>query len=1340
MTIYYVSPGGSDSNAGTDKDSSPFKTIQKGINTATAGDTVEIAAGTYTERLATAASGGSGTEITITAGIDAQTLQLERVILKSVSSSPYYMLNLTHNYIIVNGIEFQHAHRVKGQMEAWINMGGNNSTIQNCKIGGTSYIAFAYNNGTRLNGDRGITVSGDNNRVHNCTVVGLIHGVQINGSADSCTISDCTITDTAMNNITLNENAATNTHRRIVGCTLLRSIFSDNIQMMPDFGDRTALKNYGLVVEDCILGEAGENNFDSKAARYVLIQRCIMYGAVGSNDGESGGYNTNALGSVYKGSTENSRNIIIRNCVVFDGAPGIFLFDEGFAYNCTVVNCRRDYTGNPGTIVTANKRDHNITSGWGLSRLASGIRNCISIGAQILIAWTETAKDLDIDYNLYDTTGGYKWGGDIIATLAAWKTLLSGEGSVTGADANSTAVAGTATSALFENAKWDTYYNDTGYRFKIDPAGAAYQAGSYLTLANGAGVASTTLIVDESRWFTDGIDGTITGDTIFVGGTEATISSINYATHTIELASAISWSDNDEVYFETVTPHIGANLEVGDTGTPPPPPPPPPTDQDPTPLDLPYDATLNDEGINALHGIHYDDYIYDASERGRFYPKDKFAHALITGGADKWDDANGGLIIRCKVYAAGDWTLGENRFAFRAWSEDRLNYLLCRVGSTDDLITWKWKSDTFATITHTQASTTTDYFTVGLTWDSAGNVVSYYNGSAVTSTAYPGAWGDALEAISIGGVELETLHGHMSDFIWVYGETPDATNMSNLHTHMISSVGITAADITDEIAIANYSYYPNQDLIGDPPTLEQLIADFSLSVGTVSGAINHAVTFDFSDSTIPTGKTATYVLDPGDGTTPYSTASTTQAHTYTTVGAFDVTLTITLNDGTVDDEFKPDYITTWDSGYSAGGPPTISTAVAALYADYNDLREYILDQHGVGVIDTFAADVAAGSVDGTAATIDSIGTESGNTRDVVDTDSALSVASGAAHFTPHSTPDYNDPSLSYSATTRTNGRGMVCKVNFSVLDQARIGFTPSQNDSSSGNRHLFICTAILYAVDATGRVAIGALSTSTDYQLAVLLRATGAFYFLDGNLLYVGTAGTTATLYHFFGAYSSTYDLKHMRTVSGWLPEPDASDGGATPANRTDGLGHAEGVANSTGRGGWNRTWTSQEGTWSGTNQFTVASLDGTTSRAIKTVPTSSANMVVICHPTRSAGNVGITARYTDSDNFLIAYHDGTNCKLDQYVAGTPTNLITAVATYGAGYQIQLNLNSTGARLYYNGALVGTTSSINATLTATNAGLYSSDTGNTLDDFIVWRRNWPILDDMGDIMELTYLS
>ncbi|MEK7152676.1 MAG: DUF1565 domain-containing protein, partial [Patescibacteria group bacterium] len=60
---YYVATNGSDSNPGTA--SSPFRSIQTGVNAAVAGDTVIVMAGTYFERVIMPNSGTSASRITV---------------------------------------------------------------------------------------------------------------------------------------------------------------------------------------------------------------------------------------------------------------------------------------------------------------------------------------------------------------------------------------------------------------------------------------------------------------------------------------------------------------------------------------------------------------------------------------------------------------------------------------------------------------------------------------------------------------------------------------------------------------------------------------------------------------------------------------------------------------------------------------------------------------------------------------------------------------------------------------------------------------------------------------------------------------------------------------------------------------------------------------------------------------------------------------------------------------------------------------------------------------------------------------------------------------------------
>jgi hypothetical protein len=121
----------------------------------------------------------------------------------------------------------------------------------------------------------------------------------------------------------------------------------------------------------------------------------------------------------------------------------------------------------------------------------------------------------------------------------------------------------------------------------------AIDGGTYLTQAVGAGTTSTTLVVQDALYFQDGTWGsdlargvTFFPDWIAIGtvGNTVQISSINYATNTITLASPMTWSNNANIWLYKksdgavvlagAAPDFGASeyLGTGRTGTPPLPP------------------------------------------------------------------------------------------------------------------------------------------------------------------------------------------------------------------------------------------------------------------------------------------------------------------------------------------------------------------------------------------------------------------------------------------------------------------------------------------------------------------------------------------------------------------------------------------------------------------------------------------------------------------------------------------------------------------------------------------------------------------------------------------------
>lgn len=172
--------------------------------------------------------------------------------------------------------------------------------------------------------------------------------------------------------------------------------------------------------------------------------------------------------------------------------------------------------------------------------------------------------------------------------------------------------------------------------------------------------------------------------------------------------------------------------------------------------------------------------------------------------------------------------------------------------------------------------------------------------------------------------------------------------------------------------------------------------------------------------------------------------------------------------------------------------------------------------------------------------------------------------------------------------------------------------------------------------------------------------------------------------------------------------------------NRADGvLGSTDGAGHAEANGGSGKAWVDQLGTWGiATNKAAASALSG--GKAMALVDIGTRDLILACSVTRSAGVVGIVLRWTDANNYLIAYHDGTNAKLDEVVAGTPTTRITAAATYNAGSEIRVRANGAQYILYYNDLYVGNYGSGSALLTGTKCGMYTTDTGATFDNFVLF--------------------
>jgi len=366
------------------------------------------------------------------------------------------------------------------------------------------------------------------------------------------------------------------------------------------------------------------------------------------------------------------------------------------------------------------------------------------------------------------------------------------------------------------------------------------------------------------------------------------------------------------------------------------------------------------------------------------------------------------------------------------------------------------------------------------------------------------------------------------------------------------------------------------------------------------------------------------------------------------------------------------------------------------------------------VWDNFEHAIAAASVNTSA--VEPKGWGYGN-RAATNSTSKLSISQGLASFAATGAAA-GDPGLWYPTTPRLLGKTFLARATVAAASRSEWGWDSSAAGSVLDSIVFHTTTVLVANVNGTN-VVVGVYAAGT-YDIALVMRATGMFYFIKGGtfkdwtLIYISALGSAAG---FAGiacsnAASTAFYATNPRVPRQlYIPKPMMSDG--MSAATTDGSGNTE------ANGATGQVYTNV-GTWGvGGGVRSCSVLFGGIGFSYLNCQSTNVIMDAVC--TRSAGVTGMVARYVDSQNYLIAYLDGTNAKLDQVVAGATTNLITAAVTYGAAFVLRLMLDGTEARLFYNNLAVSTVGTTPAA-GSKNHGLYTTDTGATFDNLCIWAR------------------
>ncbi len=173
---YYVAPSGNDTNPGSSQ-SSPWQTITKAADTLTAGDTVYIDSGTYSERLIPLNSGSSGQYITYAAQVGA-----EVIIDGAAITMPDYENGLVHiedlNYIKISGLQVHNAGPNQNNSGIYLD-NSNNITIEKNKTYNTVSSGISVWNCTNVVIDGNEVELACNDGEQECITVAATDGFEI---------------------------------------------------------------------------------------------------------------------------------------------------------------------------------------------------------------------------------------------------------------------------------------------------------------------------------------------------------------------------------------------------------------------------------------------------------------------------------------------------------------------------------------------------------------------------------------------------------------------------------------------------------------------------------------------------------------------------------------------------------------------------------------------------------------------------------------------------------------------------------------------------------------------------------------------------------------------------------------------------------------------------------------------------------------------------------------------------------------------------------------------------------------------------------------------------------
>lgn len=560
---YYIAKNGNDNFSGSI--SKPWRSIQKANDSLVAGDTVYIRQGVYDEIIRPVNTGLVKQRITY------KNYLSETAIIRGVSPDKP-VVAIYYSYITIDGLDIKLANPQGQTKSRNIIVSGTSAKyneILNCKI--INRTDPVYESQTKKVFEFGIDIQGAfGTLIEGNIIKGLSgQGVKLQGKPKLTVIRGNTITGNYGDSIRIDSSEGELQGTLIEDNKLGGSLTSDGIQTNNTWTLSAALfssttENRGIVIRNNIIYDNAENAIDLKGAANVVIEKNIIYGTQGNNDGFVGdGLNDrNSINSIGHGKNQMSKNVIIRQNIIYDNASGIKIDDGSIIYNNTIVGNNRDYTGSnsiwspakkPGFVgIKSSARfnnssvKNNIIGDHNGGEISIHEKSSLQIGGNIYFkSSTNNMPSLSVFRRDYD------W--DKL-TVDQWVAKLQALSNIVGNDQSVSLV-----TPLFNKLSLKPMASHFDGNFKLTFNSPAIDKGVPLTLTKGSGSGKVIGIVD-ARYFYDGY-GVTSGDVVKIGNNGLVeIINVDYVNNKITVNKNITWADSSWVTlpYKNNAPDVGA--------------------------------------------------------------------------------------------------------------------------------------------------------------------------------------------------------------------------------------------------------------------------------------------------------------------------------------------------------------------------------------------------------------------------------------------------------------------------------------------------------------------------------------------------------------------------------------------------------------------------------------------------------------------------------------------------------------------------------------------------------------------------------------------------------------